>query len=74
MTNEDGEVVAKFFHDSYKKRDSPELLIGAALGETVLSAECPRADTRDEDVGITAALHGGPTCADSCFAGSFASP
>ena len=59
VTDGDGVVVAKFFHDSYKKRDSPELLLGAALGETVLSAESPRADTSDEGVGITVALHGG---------------
>ena len=31
VTDEDGVVVAKFFHDTYKKRDSPEILIDAAM-------------------------------------------
>ncbi len=52
-------VVAKFFHDSYKKRDSPELLIDAALGRVVLGEGAPRAEGGDTDVRITATLHGG---------------
>lgn len=59
VTNSDGVVVAKFFHDSYKKRDSPELMIGAALGQTVLSDEGPRATSNDAEVNLTVALHGG---------------
>ena len=43
VTDEQGVVVAKFFHDTYKKRDSPELLIDAALGRVELSDDAPRA-------------------------------
>lgn len=54
-----GIVVAKFFHDSYKKRDSPELLLDAARGRVVLSEQAPRAEGGEPDVQITAAMHGG---------------
>ena len=60
MTDEQGVVVAKFFHDTYKKRDSPEILIDAALGKVTLSDEAPRASADgDPELRITAALHGG---------------
>lgn len=59
VTDENGIVVAKFFHDTYKKRDSPEILIDAALGKVTLSEEAPHADGGDDEVRITAALHGG---------------
>jgi hypothetical protein len=60
VTDEDGVVVAKFFEDSYKKRESPELLIDAALGRIELSDDAPRAQARSEPgVRITAAVHGG---------------
>jgi hypothetical protein len=59
VTDERGVVVAKFFHDSYKKRDSPELLIDAALGRRVLSEDTPRAVGGDDELRITAAVHGG---------------
>jgi hypothetical protein len=59
VTDEDGVVVAKFFHDSYKKRDSPELLIDAALGRIELREDAPRAGVGDDAVRITAAVHGG---------------
>ena len=59
VCDEDGRVVAKFFHDSYKKRESPEMLIDAALGHIELSEETPRAETADEEVKITAVIHGG---------------
>jgi hypothetical protein len=59
VTDEDGIVVAKFFHDSYKKRDSPELLIDAALGRISLEPDEPHADAGDEEVHITASVHGG---------------
>jgi len=38
VTDEHGVVITKIFHDSYKKRDSPELLIDAALGRVQLDA------------------------------------
>jgi hypothetical protein len=52
-------VIAKFFHDTYKKRDSPESLIDAALGHIQLSEDAPRVVREDPEVRITAAVHGG---------------
>lgn len=59
ITDEHGIVVAKFFHDSYKKRDSPENLIDAALGRIELDAEEPAVSGGDDDVRVSATLHGG---------------
>lgn len=59
VCDERGVVVSKFFHDSYKKRDSPELLIDAALGRVVLDEGAPSVHGGDEEVRITAAIHGG---------------
>lgn len=59
VTDRGGVVVAKFFHDSYKIRDSPEILIDAALGRTVLSDEAPRESVEDEEVRVTVTIHGG---------------
>lgn len=59
VTDEEGVVVAKFFHDSYKKRDSPELFIDAALGRVVLDESTPRATGGEESVRVTAAVQGG---------------
>jgi len=59
VTDEQGVVIAKSFHDTYKKRDSPELLIDAALGRITLDEEAPAAHGGDDTVRITAAVHGG---------------
>ncbi len=59
VTDEHGVVVEKFFHDSYKKRDSAELLIDAALGEVLLGKEAPQARGGDDEIRVTAALQGG---------------
>jgi hypothetical protein len=59
VTDADGVVVAKFFHDSYKKRDSPELYIDAALGRATLAENAPSEAGGDDDVQLTVALHGG---------------
>lgn len=59
VTDEDGVVVAKFFHDTYKKRDSPESLIDAALGRLELSDDAPQVAAEAPEVRITAAVHGG---------------
>jgi hypothetical protein len=59
VTNEEGIVVAKFFHDTYKKRDSPEMLIDAALGRIDLSHDAPCVAGGDEEVRISATIHGG---------------
>lgn len=59
VTDEEGVLVAKFFHDSYKKRESPELYIDAALGQLNLDDNAPQVSGGDEDVKITIAVHGG---------------
>ena len=59
VADEQGRVIAKFFHDTYKKRDSPEILIDAALGRIVLDEQAPRVRGGSEEVKITAAVHGG---------------
>jgi len=55
----DDVVVSKFFHDSYKKRDSAEILIDAALGRVVLDESAPHVSAGDDEVRITATVHGG---------------
>ncbi len=59
VTDESGVVVAKFFHDSYKKRDSPELYIDAALGQLILDDNAPQATGGDQEIALTVAVHGG---------------
>ncbi len=59
VTDEQGRVIAKSFHDTYKKRDSPEILLDAALGRVELDAEAPSAVAVGEDVRVTAAVRGG---------------
>jgi hypothetical protein len=60
VCDEKGIVIAKFFHDSYKKRDSAESLIAAALGQHIIDDSAPRASGGDEeDIRITAAVSGG---------------
>lgn len=59
VCDEDGVVVAKFFHDSYKKRDSAEVLVDAALGRVVIDEAAPQASGGDESIGIKAAVQGG---------------
>lgn len=55
----DGVVIAKSFHDTYKKRDSPEILLDAARGRIELVEDAPRAVSETPEVRVTAALHGG---------------
>lgn len=60
VTDADGVVVAKFFHDTYKKRDSAEIIIDAALGRIQLAEDVPRAAAaQDDGVQVSAALQGG---------------
>jgi len=59
VCDEQGVVTSKFFHDSYKKRESPEMLIDAALGEIQIDESAPKATSTDDGIEITAALHGG---------------
>ncbi len=59
VTDENGAVVEKFFHDSYKKRDSAESLIGAALGEVLSEEPEPAASAGDDEVRISVFVQGG---------------
>jgi hypothetical protein len=59
VADENGKVVAKFFHDTYKKRDSPETLIDAALGRIVIEEDAPQTEGGADDIRITVAVHGG---------------
>ena len=59
VCDEDGLVVSKFFHDSYKKRESPEALIDAALGHIQIEEEAPQTSGGDQGIAITAAVRGG---------------
>ncbi len=59
ICNEEGVVTAKFFHDTYKKRDSAQMLIDAAMGKIALADDAPQAQGGDESIKITAAVHGG---------------
>ena len=59
VVDKQGIVVAKFFHDSYKKRDSPERLIDAALGRVNLDESSPQSIVETPEVKVTAAIRGG---------------
>lgn len=59
VTDEEGVVTAKFFHDTYKKRDSADTLIDAALGHIEIEEDAPSAHGGDEDIKLTVAVHGG---------------
>lgn len=59
VVDERGVVVDKFFYDSYKRRDSPENLIDAALGRVVLAEDNPHVEAGDPEIRVTATLHGG---------------
>ncbi len=59
VCDEQGTIRAKFFFDTYKKRASPEMLIDAALGRIELADDAPQAQGGDDEVRVTAAVHGG---------------
>ncbi|MEM6706516.1 MAG: redoxin domain-containing protein [Acidobacteriota bacterium] len=59
VIDEQGFVTAKFFHDSYKKRDSAELYLDAALGRLTVDDSAPQASGGDEQIRLTVAVHGG---------------
>ena len=59
VTDENGVVVEKFFRDSYKRRESPENLIDAALGRLELEPDDPTTTGGEPDVRIRATLRGG---------------
>lgn len=55
----EGVVVEKFFHDTYKKRESADTLIDSALGEILLRSGEPSASGGDDDIQVSVTLHGG---------------
>ncbi len=59
VTDEQGKVVAKYFHGTYKKRDSAEILIAAATGNIAIDEAAPIARGGDDDIKLTATIHGG---------------
>ncbi|MCH2169769.1 redoxin domain-containing protein [Myxococcota bacterium] len=59
VSDEDGVVVEKFFHDSYKKRDSAEVLIDSAIGRVLLDASEPVATGGSDEIRLQVSLHGG---------------
>ncbi len=59
IVDEDGIVVEKFFNDTYKKRESAETLIDAALGRILLRVGEPVESAGDDDVCVTVTVHGG---------------
>ena len=59
VTDKEGRVAAKFFHGTYKKRDSAELLISAATGNFVLEPDGPTATGGDDDIVLNVSLQGG---------------
>ena len=55
----DGKVTGRFFHDSYKKRDSPETLLDSALGHIGRDDNAPVTSAAADGVDITAHVRGG---------------
>ena len=55
----DGRVTAKFFYDSYKKRDSAEMILDVVRGGIELDEQAPKAVADDDQVGVIVAVHGG---------------
>ncbi len=59
ITDESGVVTAKFFHDTYKKRDSPENLLDAAEGRIQLTGDEPNVRNEDPEIPISISVRGG---------------
>ena len=59
VCNEAGQVTAKFFHDSYKKRDSAETYLAAALGHVIVDEDSPHHTSVLEDIKISVSVIGG---------------
>lgn len=58
-TDESGNLVGRFIHQSYKIRSSPEHLIDSIRGEISFDASAPSDEARDDDLRIRAYFHGG---------------
>lgn len=59
VCDEQGVLSAKFFHDSYKKRESPEAVIDAAVGRIQIDDTAQQVEGGEDDVHITVAVRGG---------------
>jgi peroxiredoxin len=59
LVDESGVVVEKFFPRHLANRESAETLIDSALGRILMGEDEPSATAGDEDVRVTAFLHGG---------------
>ena len=59
VTDESGVVTAKFFHDTYKKRDSPENLLDAAEGRIQLTGDEPNVSNKDPEIPVSISVRGG---------------
>ena len=59
VTDEAGVVTAKFFHDTYKKRDSPENLLDAAAGTIEINGDEPNVHNSDPEIPISIFVRGG---------------
>ena len=59
VTNEAGVVIAKFFHDTYKKRDSPENLLDAASGTIQINGDEPNVRNSDPELPVSIFVRGG---------------
>jgi len=58
IVDEQGVVTDKFFYDTYKRRDGPESMIDSALGEILLHGDEPSESFSDDDIRVTATVHG----------------
>jgi len=59
VTNEAGVVIAKFFHDTYKKRDSPENLLDAAAGTIQINGDEPNVRNSNPELPVSVFVRGG---------------
>jgi len=59
ITDDEGIITSKIFHDTYKKRDSAEVLIDAALGRITFDESAPSTSGGDSDIKITCSVQGG---------------
>jgi len=59
VTDEQGMVIAKYFFASHQKRESPELLIDAAIGRISVAPEATTVSAGNDDLRMSAYVHGG---------------
>lgn len=60
VCDEDGVVIEKFFHDTYKRREGAETLIDSAVGQLLIDQAAPTETATDgDDIRVSATFHGG---------------